>query len=154
MEVTGQESRFRAMFAEEAEERLATLSELLLELERSGDDRELLSSVFREAGGRPGGRIATLHTGRPGCGKIPMTGSSPTRHRETGILADQQVIGKVGRVTGTIAPERVGEVMIPIRGGSEAFNAYAADTKDTISTGTRVVVVEYFPPRTVVVSPL
>jgi hypothetical protein len=29
-------------------------------------------------------RIATLHTGRPGCGKIPMTGSSPTRHRETG----------------------------------------------------------------------
>ena len=83
-----------------------------------------------------------------------MTGSSPTRHRETGILADQQVIGKVGRVTGTIAPERGGEVMIPIRGGSEAFNAYAADTKDTISTGTRVVVIEYFPPRTVVVSPM
>jgi hypothetical protein len=108
----------------------------------------------RPGGGRTGGRIATLHTGRPGCGKIPMTGSSPTRHRETGILADQQVIGKVGRVTGTIAPERVGEVMIPIRGGSEAFNAYAADTQDTISTGTRVVVVEYFPPRTVVVSPL
>ncbi len=47
-------------------------------------------------------------------------------------LADQQVIGKVGRVTGTIAPERVGEVMISIRGGSEAFNAYAADTTDTI----------------------
>ena len=83
-----------------------------------------------------------------------MTGSSPTRHGETGILADQQVIGQVGRVTGTIGPERVGEVMIPIRGGSEAFNAYAADTKDTISTGTRVVVIEYFPPRTVVVSPM
>jgi two-component system, chemotaxis family, sensor kinase CheA len=49
MEVTGQEARFRAMFAEEAEGRLATLSELLLELERNGDDRELLSSVFREA---------------------------------------------------------------------------------------------------------
>ena len=32
--------------------------------------------------------------------------------------------------------------------------AYAADTKDTISTGTRVVVIEYFPPRTVVVSPM
>ena len=102
-----------------------------------------------------GGRVANLHTGRPRCGKIPMTGSGPTRHRETGIrLADQQVIGKVGRVTGTIGPERVGEVMIPIRGGSEAFNAYAANTKDTISTGTRVVVIEYFPPRTVVVSPM
>ena len=83
-----------------------------------------------------------------------MTGSGPAR-QGTGIrLADQQVIGKVGRVTGTIAPERVGEVMIPIRGGSEAFNAYAADTTDTISTGTRVVVIEYFPPRTVVVSPM
>ena len=84
-----------------------------------------------------------------------MTGSGPASHRGTGIrLADQQVIGKVGRVTGTIGPERVGEVMIPIRGGSEAFNAYAADAKDTISTGTRVVVIEYFPPRTVVVSPM
>ena len=109
----------------------------------------------RPGGGRPRGRVANLHTGRPRCGKIPMTGSGPTRHRETGIrLADQQVIGKVGRVTGTIGPERVGEVMIPIRGGSEAFNAYAADTTDTISTGTRVVVIEYFPPRTVVVSPM
>jgi len=109
----------------------------------------------RRPASRAGGRVANLHTGRPRCGKIPMTGSGPTRHRGTGIrLADQQVIGKVGRVTGTIGPERVGEVMIPIRGGSEAFNAYAADTKDTISTGTRVVVIEYFPPRTVVVSPM
>jgi two-component system, chemotaxis family, sensor kinase CheA len=49
VEVTGQEARFRAMFAEEAEGRLATLSELLLELERNGGDQELLSSVFREA---------------------------------------------------------------------------------------------------------
>jgi chemotaxis protein histidine kinase CheA len=49
VEVTGQEARFRAMFAEEAEGRLAALSELLLELEGNGDDRELLSSVFREA---------------------------------------------------------------------------------------------------------
>lgn len=43
--------------------------------------------------------------------------------------------------------------MIAIRGGSEAFNAYAADTQETIAPGTRVVVVEYFPPRTVVVTP-
>ena len=49
MEITGQETRFRAMFAEEAEGRLATLGELLLELERNGEDQELLSSVFREA---------------------------------------------------------------------------------------------------------
>ncbi|HYT26070.1 MAG TPA: hypothetical protein VEP73_06280 [Actinomycetota bacterium] len=64
------------------------------------------------------------------------------------------MIGKVGRVTGTVAPGLIGEVMIPVRGGTEAFNAYAADARDTIQTGTRIVVVEYFPPRTVVVSPL
>jgi membrane protein implicated in regulation of membrane protease activity len=69
-------------------------------------------------------------------------------------VADHKMIGKVGRVTGTIAPGQVGEVMVSIRGGTEAFHAYAADTQDTISTGTRIVVVEYFPPRTVVVSPL
>jgi hypothetical protein len=64
------------------------------------------------------------------------------------------MIGKVGRVTGTIAPGRIGEVMVAIRGGTEAFHAYATDPGDTITTGTRVVVVEYFPPRTVVVSPV
>jgi membrane protein implicated in regulation of membrane protease activity len=99
--------------------------------------------------------LADVDTGGRRCVKIGRTGSRHTRQRETGIrLADQQVIGKVGRVTGTIGPERVGEVMIAIRGGSEAFNAYAADATDTISTGTRVVVIEYFPPRTVVVSPM
>jgi hypothetical protein len=69
-------------------------------------------------------------------------------------VADHGMIGKVGRVTGTVAPGLVGEVMVSIRGGTEAFHAYAADSEDTIRTGTRVVVVEYFPPRTVVVSPL
>jgi len=69
-------------------------------------------------------------------------------------VADHAMIGKVGRVTGTVAPGLVGEVMVSIRGGTEAFHAYAADSEDTIRTGTRVVVVEYFPPRTVVVSPL
>jgi hypothetical protein len=41
--------------------------------------------------------------------------------------------------------------MVAIRGGSEAFHAYAMDPKEAISRGTRIVVVEYFPPRTVVV---
>jgi hypothetical protein len=64
------------------------------------------------------------------------------------------MIGKIGRVTGLIGPDRLGEVMIPVRGGTEAFNAYAADTDSTITTGSRVVVVEYHPPRTVVVTPM
>lgn len=64
------------------------------------------------------------------------------------------MIGKAGRVTGTIAPDRVGEVMVPVRGGTEHFHAYAADGDDTIARGTRVVVVEYLPPRSVIVTPL
>jgi hypothetical protein len=64
------------------------------------------------------------------------------------------MIGKTGRVTGTIAPDRVGEVMVPVRGGTEHFHAYAADGGTTIVPGTSIVVVEYFPPRSVVVTPL
>jgi hypothetical protein len=63
------------------------------------------------------------------------------------------VIGKQGRVTGKIGPDLVGEVMITIRGGSEAFYAHAVDPRDEIPVGAIVVVVEYFPPRTVYVAP-
>ncbi len=64
------------------------------------------------------------------------------------------MIGKIGRVTGRISPSGLGEVMVSVRGGSEAFPAYAADNGTTIERGTRVVVVEYYPPRTVVVTPM
>ena len=67
-------------------------------------------------------------------------------------MADHQMIGKMGRVTGTVAPGRLGEVMVQVRGGSEAFHAYAADDDETIAIGSRIVVVEYYPPRTVVVT--
>lgn len=67
-------------------------------------------------------------------------------------VADQTMIGKMGRVTGTISPGKLGEVMIPIRGGSEAFHAYGCEGEDGLTPGTRIVVVEYHPPRTVVVS--
>ena len=63
------------------------------------------------------------------------------------------MVGKIGRVTGTLEPGHLGEVMVSVRGGSEAFHAYASDPAETILKGTRIVVVEYFPPRTVVVSP-
>lgn len=69
-------------------------------------------------------------------------------------MADQVMVGKLGRVTGRIGPKALGEVMVSVRGGSEAFSAYASDTEVTIEKGTRVVVIEYFPPRTVVVTPM
>jgi hypothetical protein len=62
------------------------------------------------------------------------------------------MVGKIGRVTGRIGPGVIGEVMVPVRGGTEAFHAYAAEDDDTIPTGTRIVVVEYHPPRTVIVT--
>jgi hypothetical protein len=63
------------------------------------------------------------------------------------------MVGKLGRVTSTVGPgQQIGEVMVPVRGGSEAFHAYPSDSDDVIKPGTRVVVVEYFPPRTILVS--
>ena len=54
-------------------------------------------------------------------------------------------------MTGTVGPGRVGEIMLAVRGGSEHFHAYPCDPK-IIAVGTRVVVVEYYPPRTVIVA--
>ncbi len=65
-------------------------------------------------------------------------------------MSDHQVVGKIGRVTGAIKPGKVGEVMVSVRGGSEAFLARCDGGVD-IPAGSRVVVVEYHPPRTVIV---
>ena len=55
--------------------------------------------------------------------------------------------------SGGIRPGRLGEVMVAIRGGVEAFLARDVDG-GTIDPYTEVVVVEYEPPRTVLVTPL
>ncbi|RMI42022.1 hypothetical protein EBO15_21290 [Actinomadura harenae] len=60
--------------------------------------------------------------------------------------------GKEGRVIGRIGPGLVGEVMIQVRGGAEAFYAHPVDPKEEIGVGEIVVVVEYHPPRTVYVA--
>ncbi len=70
------------------------------------------------------------------------------------VTTDQTVLAKTGRVTGRISPGSIGEVVLPIRGGSEAFHAYAVEPHQVIETGSRVVVVEFEEPRTVRVSPL
>lgn len=61
------------------------------------------------------------------------------------------MVGHEGRVTGTVGPGLVGEVMVSVRGGAEAFLAYPASPDETIAVGTMIVVVEYRPPRTVYV---
>ena len=62
-----------------------------------------------------------------------------------------RLIGEVGYVTVPIPRGGVGEVMLTVRGGTEAFAAWC---DEPIAKHTRVVVVEYFPPRTVVVTPM
>ncbi|WP_020577556.1 hypothetical protein [Actinopolymorpha alba] len=62
------------------------------------------------------------------------------------------MVGKQGRVTGTIGPGLVGEVMVPIRGGVEAFYAYPSIPGEAFEIGALVVVVEYHAPRTVYVA--
>ncbi|MEV6986666.1 hypothetical protein AB0M95_36160 [Sphaerisporangium sp. NPDC051017] len=62
------------------------------------------------------------------------------------------MVGKQGRVTGRIGPGLVGEVLVPIRGGVEAFYAHPAVPDEEIPVGTIIVVVEYSPPRTVYVA--
>ena len=61
------------------------------------------------------------------------------------------MVGTRGRVTGRIGPGLVGEVLLPIRGGVEAFYAYAVDPNETIENGTQVLVVDFTEPRSVYV---
>ncbi|WP_248963040.1 hypothetical protein [Sphaerisporangium perillae] len=62
-----------------------------------------------------------------------------------------RVVGRQGRVTGKIGPGLVGEVMVPIRGGVEAFYAYPSVPDEEIPVGTIISVVDYSPPRSVYV---
>ncbi len=64
-------------------------------------------------------------------------------------------VGRVGRVSrhGAILRGRTGEVLVPIRGGLEAFLAQDVDGGE-IPADCEVVVVEYLPSRTVLVTPL
>jgi hypothetical protein len=64
-------------------------------------------------------------------------------------------IGRRGRITsgGAIQPGRLGEVMVAIRGGVEAFLARDADG-GALEAYAEVVVIDYEPPRTVTVARL
>lgn len=56
----------------------------------------------------------------------------------------------MGMVTVPITADRAGEVMLPVRGGTEA---YAAHADEQIAKHSRVVVVECLSGRTVLVTP-
>jgi hypothetical protein len=68
------------------------------------------------------------------------------------MSADHELIGKVGHVTSEIVAGGMGDVMVPIRGGSESYYAYSSDPEETIPKGARVLVLEQQAPRTIIVS--
>ena len=63
----------------------------------------------------------------------------------------QDLVGTVGQVTLAIAPQHPGEVVLPVRGGTEAYTACA---DEPIAKYSRVVVVECLTGRTVTVTPI
>jgi membrane protein implicated in regulation of membrane protease activity len=63
---------------------------------------------------------------------------------------DQQLVGTIGYVTVPITANRPGEVLLPVRGGTEGFSAYC---DEPVAKNTRVVVVEARSGRSVFVTP-
>jgi membrane protein implicated in regulation of membrane protease activity len=62
---------------------------------------------------------------------------------------DQKLVGTVGTVTVPISATRPGEVVLPVRGGTEA---YTACSDEPIAKHSRVVVIECLSGRTVSVT--
>lgn len=67
---------------------------------------------------------------------------------------DRSLTGKIGRVTGTVAPGTIGEVMLPFHGGTSAFFAYPFDKTSVYPVGERVLVIYFEPPQSVYVDEL
>ena len=64
--------------------------------------------------------------------------------------AQEGPIGKVGRVTVSIPAGGPGEVLLPVRGGTEAFAAWS---DEPVARHRRIVVVESLSARSVFVTP-
>ncbi len=64
--------------------------------------------------------------------------------------ADQSPIGAIGRVTVSIPPDGPGEVLVAVRGGTEAFAAWA---EEPIGKHALVIVVDCTSARSVIVAP-
>jgi len=48
------------------------------------------------------------------------------------MASDHELIGKVGHCVSAIEPGHMGEVMVPVRGGSECYFAYSSDPAESI----------------------
>jgi hypothetical protein len=67
------------------------------------------------------------------------------------VSAEESLLGKIGRVTVSIPADGPGEVLLPVRGGTEAFAAWS---DEPIMRHRRVVVVDSMSGRSVFVTPV
>ena len=67
------------------------------------------------------------------------------------VGAEESLLGKIGRVTVSIPADGPGEVLLPVRGGTEAFAAWS---DEPIMRHRRVVVVDSMSARSVFVTPV
>jgi hypothetical protein len=67
------------------------------------------------------------------------------------VGAEESLLGKIGRVTVSIPADGPGEVLLPVRGGTEAFAAWS---DEPIMRHRRVVVVDSMSGRSVFVTPV
>lgn len=65
---------------------------------------------------------------------------------------EEHITGSTGRVSSTVKPGAVGEVLLRIRGGVEPYDAFAYTSGEHIAVGEQVIVMEYSAPRTVYVT--
>ncbi|MGH9064524.1 MAG: hypothetical protein ACRDZQ_02205 [Acidimicrobiales bacterium] len=65
---------------------------------------------------------------------------------------DEPLLGMVGQITVPVDADRPGEIVLFVRGGSEAFTAYS-EGRQPIPKGTRCMVRDQSSPRSVVVAP-
>ena len=63
---------------------------------------------------------------------------------------NQDLVGTIGHVTVPLTPARPGVVLLPVRGGTEAFAAFS---DEPIAKHSRVLVVECRSARSVTVTP-
>jgi hypothetical protein len=67
------------------------------------------------------------------------------------VDAEESLLGKIGRVTVSIPVGGPGEVLLSVRGGTEAFAAWS---DEPIARHSRIVVVDTMSARSVFVTPL
>jgi hypothetical protein len=84
-------------------------------------------------------------------GDIPVQALTCESRWNVSVGAEESLLGKVGRVTVSIPANGPGEVLLPVRGGSEAFAAWS---DEPIPRHTRVAVVESLSARSVFVTPV